>query len=132
MAKKVKDPLKGKKKRTSRRQPKPGVGLSGSTSKMSKAELAVAQRGMSGKQDVSTGTKFRKAVSAEQKKTGEKKSSYTQRKKGQADTFDVRTNKTTKSKETKAKEKAKRKAVPKSVRKTQNKPAGSSYKKKRR
>jgi hypothetical protein len=78
----------------------PGAGMSGGTSKMSRAEETVLAKGLEGKQDISTQSKYIKALSAQHAKTGEKKSSYTQRskKKPKVATLDTSTGKRTSEK----------------------------------
>ena len=108
MAKKVTDPKKPKKRKVKR---KLGPGFKGSAPMASQAELNVLQRGLSQKQDVSSETLYDKALTIEQAKIGEKKTSYTQRIKGDYTGMDFSTGKRTKSKSAKAKTKQQKKAV---------------------
>jgi len=87
---------KGKKRSVAKRKAK-GVGMAGSTSRLSKAEERVLAQGLEGKKDVSTRKKLIKALDAEHKKTGEAKSSYSQRTKRnpKVTTLDTRTGKRT-------------------------------------
>lgn len=67
--------IDGKKKN----KKKPGPGMSGSTSMMTKAEERILAKGVEGKIDISNTPKYIAALSSEHKRTGEKKSSYTGR-----------------------------------------------------
>ena len=53
--------------------------MSGATSKISRAEESVLAKGLEGKTDISTRSKYIAALTAEHTRTGEAKSSYTQR-----------------------------------------------------
>jgi len=117
MAKKS-DPKKRKKNK--------GIGQQGSTSKTSQAELNVAQRGLSGKQNVSGRGAWQTALEEEQNAIGEKKTSYTQRKKGDYTGMDTATGKRAKSKDVKKAEKDKDKKL-----KAMHKRAGMSRKQSR-
>lgn len=99
-----KDPKRKKKQRK-------GSGHRGSSPYASQAELNVLQSGLQGRQDVSSATLYDKALVAEQQALGEKKTSYSQRKKGDVTGLDETKNKRTKSKAQKAKEKESKKAV---------------------
>ena len=56
-----------------------GAGMSGSTSRMSRAEEKVLAAGLEGKVDISNRPKYISALNAEHARTGEKKSSFNQR-----------------------------------------------------
>jgi len=118
--KKYEDPPKRKSRKSK------GVGMSGSTSKTSQAELNVAQRGLSGKQNVSSQKAWETALMQEQDSIGEKKTSYTDRKKGNYTGMDTATGKRSKSKAKKQAEKTKDKKL-----KAQHKRAGMSRKQSR-
>ena len=89
------DPPKKKKDRKA-----PGAGMSGSTSKMSKAEEYVYGKALEGKIDAGTRSKHIAALNVKHAKTGEAKSSYTQRtkKNPKVTTLDTRTGKRTHAK----------------------------------
>jgi hypothetical protein len=83
-----------------KKRKQPGAGMSGGTSRMSRAEETVLAKGVEGKTDISTQPKYIKALSAEHARTGEKKSSYTQRtkRKPKVATLDTSTGKRTSEK----------------------------------
>ncbi len=64
--------------RKKRRKTK-GAGLSGATPRMSPAEEVVLAKGLEGKTDISTQVKYITAMNVEHARTGEAKTSYTQR-----------------------------------------------------
>lgn len=69
----------GRKNRRKGKGDPPGAGMSGGTSKMSRAEESVLAKGLEGKVDISSQPKYIAALSAEHARTGEAKTSYTQR-----------------------------------------------------
>jgi hypothetical protein len=81
--------IDGKKKK--RKQP--GAGMSGGTSRMSRSEESVLAKGLEGKVDISSQPKYIAALNAEHARTGEAKTSYTQRtkRKPKVTTLDTRT-----------------------------------------
>lgn len=89
----MKDDPKKKKKH-------PGAGMSGSTSKMSRADEVVYGKALEGKTDASTRAKHIAALNVQHAKTGEAKSSYSGRTKKNTKnaTLDTRTGKRTNEK----------------------------------
>ncbi len=87
---------KKKKKKTN----PPGAGMSGGTTKLSRAEEVVLAKGLEGRVDISGQAKYVKALNAQHAKTGESKSSYSQRtkKNPKVATLDTSTGKRTSEK----------------------------------
>ena len=102
----------GRKNRRKGKGDPPGAGMSGGTSKMSKAEESVLAKGLEGKVDISNQPKYIAALEAEHARTGEPKTSYTQRtkRKPKVTTLDTSTGvRTTAKKKTTPEQKARAK-----------------------
>lgn len=122
MAKKKYDkPPRGKRKSSTK-----GIGHSGYTSKTTDAELNVAQRGLSGRQNVAGQKAWLTALEQEQRAIGEPKTSHLQREKDDYTGMDTATGKRSKSKAKKKSEREKNKKL-----KAVHKRAGMSKKQSR-
>ena len=101
------DKKKNPVKKSTRKQAKhlkgrkaPGIGKSGGSARLTPSEERAIAKGLEGKKDMSTQKKHSAAISKEQAKSGEKKTSYTMvtKRKPKVATLDTRTGKRTTAK----------------------------------